>query len=136
MKSSKDRGLAQPVLYVAATICLGIVLFFVFSAKKTQQLPHGIFGEWYSDDPRYQTCFVTISADSFIIGGADGNSYHYRLKSVSEKPAPNSKGRLYTLLCEDKDGLELEFRLYYDAETGLLSYENQRNVIWFKEKKD
>lgn len=136
MKSFKDRGFTKPMLYVAAAICLGLVLFFVFSAPKTQQLPQNILGEWYSDDPRYQTCFMKISANFFIIGGADGNIYPYGIKSVTEEATANSKERYYTLRCEDAEGLELEFRLFYDAETGRLSYKNQQNVIWFKAKKE
>jgi hypothetical protein len=136
MKSSKNKGFTKPMLYVAAAICLGLVLFFVFWAPKTQHLPPNILGEWYSDDPRYQTCFVTINADSFIIGGADGNIYPYRIKSITAEDTADSKDRLYTLLCEDPEGLELAFRLYYDAERGMLSYKNQRNIIWLKAKKN
>lgn len=134
--NSSQRDFTKPILYIAAAICLGLALFFIFSAKKTQQLPQDIWGEWTSDDPRYQTCFVTISADSFIIGGADGNIYPYRIKSITAEDTADSTGRLYTLLCEDKEGMELEFRLFYDAATSRLSYKNQRNVIWFKARKE
>lgn len=136
MKSSKNRSFTKPMLCVAAAICLGLVLFFIFSAQKTHHLPPEILGEWYSDDPRYQTCFMKIRANFFIIGGADGNIYPYGIRSVSEEATANSKERYYTLRCEDTEGLALEFRLYYNAETRRLSYKNQQNVIWFKAKKE
>lgn len=136
MKSVRHRDFSKPLLYVAAAICLGLILFFVFSAKKPQQLPQEILGEWHSDDTRYQTCFVTIRTNFFIIGGADGNVYPYGIRSVTEESTANSKIHLYTLRCEDTAGLELEFRFYYDAETKMLSYKNQQDVIWLKAKKD
>ncbi|MGV1100090.1 hypothetical protein ACUUL3_11875 [Thiovibrio sp. JS02] len=136
MKSTADTGLVKPLLYLALTVFLAAGTVFLFSDRQERQLPQEIFGEWYSDDPRYQTCFVTISADSFVIGGADGNTYHYALKSVEEEASENGAGRFYTLLCEDEEGLELEFRIHYDAATGMLSYRNQRDVIWLKAKKE
>lgn len=136
MKYSADTGYTKPLLYIAAIICLGISCFFIFSNKGPRQLPEDILGEWRSDDPRYQNCFMTISTHSFIIGGADGNIYSYALKSFTEEAMGNDKGRLYTLFSEDKGGLELEYRIYYDAEGGVLSYKNQRNVVWRKAKKE
>ncbi len=134
MNYSGGPGTGRTLKILAAIMCLAGIIFLVFPSKERQQLPQDIFGEWFSGDPRYQSCFLNITADSFVIGGADGNIYHYGLKSVAGEKAVNSEGYFYTLLCTDPEGLELEFRLYYDPAAGVLSYKNQRNVIWFKAK--
>jgi len=141
MNDSADTGCTRlwryiALLYIAATIYIVIAHFFIFTDKAPPQLPEGIVGEWNSDDPRYQNCFMTISTNSFIIGGADWTLKSYGLKSFTEEAMTNDKGRLYTLLYEDKDGLELESHIYFDAEAGVLSYKNQRDVIWRKIKKN
>ena len=141
MNDSADTGCPRPwryiaLLYIAATIYIVISYFFIFTTKSPQQLPEGILGEWRSNDPRYQNCFMTISTNSFIIGGADWNINSYGLKSFTEEALDNDKGRLYIVRYEDKNGLELESRIYYNAKAGVLSYKNQRDVIWRKIKKN
>lgn len=116
-------------------IGLGLTLFFGFSDQESQQLPPDILGEWYSDDPRYQACFMEIRPDSFVMGGADGNSSYYGLTAIAGKRADNGAGYFYTLSGVDSDGLELDFRFYFDAKSGMLSYKNQRNIIWLQTKK-
>lgn len=93
MQYSGGKGRSRTLLIIAAIICLGAIIFLVFPAEERQQLPQDIFGEWYSGDPRYQSCFLEIGTDSFVIGGADGNIYHYGLKSVVREPSANSEGR-------------------------------------------
>lgn len=118
-----------------ATVVLAAVMIMALSGAKKEQLPASIVGQWYSDEPRYQTCSVDISQEFLIIGGADGNTYVYEVKAIRSEAANNRAGRFYTLLCEDDEGMELEFRLYHEAETGRLSYKNQRQVIWLKSRR-
>ncbi len=132
MKFIAGKGFIKPLPFLVVTICLLMALVFIVKGKAPQQLPPDILGRWYSADPRYQDCSISFSTDSLIIGGADGNFYHYTLRSVREEAEGNSKRRLYTLLSTDHEGVGLEFRLSYDAEAGNLSYANQRDVVWRK----
>ncbi len=135
MKKKADRGFRTLLWAAVVIIGLGLTLFFIFADQERQQLPPEILGKWYSADPRYQACFMDIRPDSFVMGGADGNSSYYGLTAITGKRADNGTGYFYTLSCVDADGLELDFRFYFEAESGLLSYTNQRDIIWFKAKK-
>jgi len=130
MKFSTDKEVPKPALLVAVLLLLAGALFFLVG-RESAELPPEILGEWYSSDPRYQACFMEISRESFVIGAADGNVYHYTLTGITEEAATNQES-FFTLHCRDDEGMALDFRLLYDRQQNLLSYRNQREVIWFK----
>lgn len=135
MKFLADQDVRKPALLVAALLLLTGTLFFLVE-REPAELPPDIYGAWYSSDPRYQACFMEISREAFVIGAADGNVYYYALTGITEEAVDTSQDRFFILHCLDDEGMALDFRLLYDHRQGLLSYKNQRNVIWFKSKKE
>ncbi len=136
MKFIAGKGFIKPLPFITAAVCLVVAIVFVVYDKAPYHLPAGIYGAWYSDDPRYQNCFLKISTDALLIRGADGNIYHYGFKSARQETARHSPGHVYILTAADQEGDELEFRFYFDAGAGILTYANQRNVVWTKAKRE
>ncbi|MFH7319226.1 hypothetical protein ACHHRT_01300 [Desulfurivibrio sp. D14AmB] len=131
MKLLADNKVRKPALLVAVLLLLTGALFFL-AGRESAELPPEILGEWYSSDPRYQACFLDISRESLVIGAADGNVYYYTLTGITEELAATGQESFFTLHCRDDEGMALDFRLRYDRRQNLLSYRNQREVIWFK----
>lgn len=135
MKFLADQDLRKPALLVALLLLL-TGAFFLLVEREPAELPPEIIGAWYSSDPRYQACFMEISREAFVIGAADGNVYYYTLTGITEEAAATSQEHFFILHCRDDEGMSLDFRLLYDRRQGLLSYKNQRDVIWFKSKNE
>jgi hypothetical protein len=123
------RGKWRGILF---TVIVFVVLLGCH-AEESVEIPDELLGIWRPPPAtRYEGRFFEITRLMFNLGiGGDRISVYFVRKVEKGR---KGKETLYTLFCEDLEGLKDNIFLYYNpAGGGTLRLKNPKDIVWRKE---
>lgn len=124
----KLKWILIPV-FILVAVCL-----FMFFTKKNKDVPEILIGKWTTSEPRYEDRFFEITKETFTYGiGGDKEDINF-ISSIEKSLEGNSI--LYTINYKNKDGSGFTRSFYYTANGDVITFKNQKDIEWTKEKDD
>jgi hypothetical protein len=97
------------------SVAVAIVLATIACGPSNEELPEALVGVWRTDAPRYADRYLELQPGFVTFGTGPVSMDLYALASVSSEPVkPPARGRLYTLVYTDGEGLPSSLRLIHD----------------------
>ncbi len=115
-----------PVLFI---FC--IMVFFGFQCGKNNTAPDPLIGVWKTSDPTYADRFLEIDRSTITFGIGEGKIDTHSITNINVE-----KGNLYTIHYKNQEGQRFKCSfIYHPAGQGVITFKNQNQIVWTKEKK-
>ena len=133
-KQKEDKKIPAGGLLAVILVLTGIAFYFFNPEKEVVPTFSELYGAWYSEEPRYQDCYLDIDETLIAIGAADGKEYLYFIESF-EKVTTNHTTS-YTFNTKNLDGDDFTFwlNLAQKGNLSMMNFKNQPHISWTKER--
>lgn len=90
-----------------------------------------MIGVWKTSNPAYADRFFEIERSTITFGIGEGKIDTHSITNIEVE-----KGNSYTIHYKDQEGQRFNFSFtYHPAGQGEITFKNQNQIVWTKEKK-
>lgn len=112
-----------------------LIMVSVYQCKKVTTFPDELVGVWTTAEPKYKGSFFEIMLTRVNIRTIEGDVINNIIKKIKKEEIPSKKCILYSIFCEDQEGMKSKFFLYYYPSNHEIRFKNQKKFAWRKNKK-
>lgn len=122
---------------IIAVLAACFLLALVWKHNRPLQVPENLLGRWTSTAPLYQERFFEITRVAIVFATGESTVAEYFFTGIEQGETKRDKEILYSLDCEDLEGMHYNFSFFYLPENGgTIIFKNQKQIIWTKQKEE
>lgn len=120
-----------------AVLAVFFLLALVWKHNRPLQVPENLLGRWTSTAPLYDERYFEITKVAIVFATGESTVSEYFFTGIEQRETKRDNEMLYSLDCEDLDGMHYNFSFFYLPENGgTIIFKNQKQIVWTKQKEE
>ena len=109
-----------------------LLILLGLSACQECGLPEEMVDTWITDHPQYADCYLLMSRDEVVFGGADATRHAHIIHKVRTQRQEGRVDVAIQTIDDQQADTCLDLVYLPDENNGLLHFKHQPHVIWYR----